>query len=279
MTPQAVEHSQSAQVSGSRQAVSTVYGPVSSWRFGSSLGIDLIRDVSTCSFNCIYCQLGDIQNKTLERRYFVSTAQVLADLGNSPWQQADIITLSGSGEPTLALNCGEVIEAIKSLTGKPVMVLTNGTLLHLPAVREELMAADQVAVKLDAAHEAGFRQMNRPVPGVTLENVVDGATAFRKTYRGKLSIQTMFMPANLKEAEALAQLINRIGPDEVQLNTPKRPYPLEWHIDSRGNHSGQADYPTVPLRTVTPSQADEIEQLLAERTGVPILSIYRKTST
>jgi wyosine [tRNA(Phe)-imidazoG37] synthetase (radical SAM superfamily) len=263
-------------VSTDEKAISTVYGPVTSWRFGQSLGIDLIRDISTCSFNCIYCQLGDIQDKTMARRFFVSTAQVLADLEQSAWQSSDIITLSGSGEPTLALNCGEVIEAIKGLTGKPVMVLTNGTLLHLPEVRKELAQADQVAVKLDAADEAGLKQVNRPVAGVTLENIVAGIAAFRKEYHGKLSVQMMFMPANLKEAEALAVLLCQIQPDEVQLNTPKRPYPLGWFVETRGNHTGVADYPTVPLRTVSPDEADVIEALLAERTGVPILSIYRK---
>lgn len=259
--------------------VSTVYGPVESWRFGRSLGIDLIRDRSTCSFNCIYCQLGDIQNKTQVRQYFVSTAEVLADLEKSPWQEADLITLSGSGEPTLALNCGEVIHAVKALTQKPVMVLTNGTLLHLPEVREELLGADEVAVKLDAATEAGLQQMNRPVDGVTLERIVDGAIALRQIYRGKLSIQTMFMPTNVKEAEALADLIRRIGPDEVQLNTPKRPYPMVWDVESRGNHTGLADYPTRALRTVTPEEADALETLLSEKTGIPIRSIYRKQTS
>lgn len=257
--------------------VSTVYGPVKSWRYGMSLGIDLIRERSTCSFNCIYCQLGDIQDKTMVRQYFVSTAEVLADLEQSPWQDADIITLSGSGEPTLALNCGEVIGAIKGLTGKRVMVLTNGTLLNTPQVRQELMAADEVAVKLDAATEAGLKQMNRPVAGVSLEGIVSGAMAFRAEYPGKMSIQTMFMPANLKEAEALAELINRIQPDEVQLNTPKRPYPLQWVVDTRGNHTGHADYPTVPLKTVSPEVAVTLEDLLHQRTGLPILSIYQQT--
>ncbi len=256
--------------------VSTVYGPVASWRFGQSLGIDLIRDVSTCSFNCIYCQLGDIQDKTMERRYFVSTEEVMADLERSNWQQADIITFSGSGEPTLALNCGEAIRKIKAFTQKPVMVLTNGTLLHQPEVQDDLMAADQVSIKLDAATETGLKQMNRPVAGVTLEKIVQGAIAFKSRYSGKVSIQTMFMPTNLKEVDALAELIRRIGPDEVQLNTPKRPYPLEWNVDSRGNHTGQADYPTVALRTVDPETADTIEGLLERKTGVPILSIYRK---
>lgn len=87
--------------------ISSVYGPVPSWRAGKSLGIDLILHTSTCSFNCIYCQLGAIQNVTNIRRLFVSTKQVIDDFFNSNWQSADIITYSGSGEPTLATNLGK----------------------------------------------------------------------------------------------------------------------------------------------------------------------------
>lgn len=259
---------------------SSVYGPVYSWRVGSSLGIDLLLQTSTCSFNCIYCQLGDIQLKTAERKIYVPTAQVEHDLRRSRWEEADIITLSGSGEPTLALNLAEVIHMIKEYTGKPVMVLTNATLLNDPQVVQDLQEADQVACKLDAATEAGLKQMNRPVAGITLETIVAGIRNLKANYKGKLSLQCMFMPTNRREVEALADIVNSIQPDEVQLNTPKRPYPLEWNIASRGNHpkdhTDVKQYPTRELRTVSPPEADEIEALLREKTSVPILSIYKK---
>jgi len=255
---------------------SSVYGPVYSWRVGSSLGVDLLLETSTCSFNCIYCQLGDIQLKTSERRIYVPTAQVEHDLRRSRWEEADIITFSGSGEPTLALNLGEAVHLVKEYTGKPVMVLTNATLLHDPAVIRDLTEADIVACKLDAATEAGLKQMNRPVAGVTLGSIVSGIKNLKESgYSGKLALQCMFMPTNLREVEMMAALINDIQPDEVQLNTPKRPYPLEWNLDSRGNH-GEKTYPTRELRVVSPPQADEIEALLREKTRVPVLSIYKK---
>ena len=88
----------------------------------------------------------------------------------------------------------------------------------------------------------------------------------------------MFMPANHREVEAMADIINQLQPDEVQLNTPKRPYPLEWHVESRGNHLGPdaLGYPSRSLRVVERPQAEEIEHLLRTRTSVPILSIYRE---
>lgn len=253
---------------------STIYGPVKSWRYGWSLGVDLIRDISTCSFNCIYCQLGDIVDKSNTRRLFVSTETVLNDLKASDWQQADIITFSGSGEPTLALNLKEALQEIKRITQKPTLVLTNGTLLNDPDVVDALQEADTVAVKLDAATEAKLQQMNRPVPGVTLETILDGIKAFKAVYRGKLSIQSMFMPTNTDEVDALIALIRDIQPDELQLNTPKRPYPIGWHVDSRGNHADTAPYEFRTLRTINTEEAKAIEARFKQETGVAVLSIY-----
>jgi wyosine [tRNA(Phe)-imidazoG37] synthetase (radical SAM superfamily) len=254
---------------------SSVYGPVHSWRLGWSLGVDLLLNTSTCSFNCVYCQLGDIQLKTANRAIYVPTEKLERDLRLSEWEKADIITLSGNGEPTLALNLGEVIGLIKEYTQKPVMVLTNATLLNDPAVQRDLALADQVACKLDAATD-GVLRMNRPVAGVTLKSIISGIEAFRQVYTGKLSLQCMFMPTNSEDVDALTGLIARISPDEVQLNTPKRPYPMEWVVDSRGNHS-EPLVKSQQLRTISESEADRIEQLIREKTpNLPLISIYRK---
>ena len=119
------------------QDFSSVYGPVASWRYGRSLGIDPIGPVSACSFDCVYCQLGEIEEKTRDRRIFVATSRILRDLRAVAVDGIDVISLSGSGEPTLALNLGEIVSAIKAATGKPVVVLTNASLLGDPGVRQE----------------------------------------------------------------------------------------------------------------------------------------------
>jgi wyosine [tRNA(Phe)-imidazoG37] synthetase (radical SAM superfamily) len=258
------------------QFASSVYGPVHSWRLGWSLGIDLLLNTSTCSFNCVYCQLGDIQLKTAKRAIYVPTEKLERDLRLSDWEKADIITLSGNGEPTLALNLGEAIRFLKDYTGKPVMVLTNATLLQDAAVQADLALADAVACKLDAATDTVLQRMNRPVDGITLESIINGIEAFSKQYTGKLSLQCMFMPTNADDVDALTSLIARINPQEVQLNTPKRPYPLEWIVDSRGNHS-DALVGSRTLRTISEAEADYIETLIREKApNLPILSIYRK---
>lgn len=265
---------QSATPENAQPNVSTVYGPVRSWRVGMSLGVDLLFTASICSFRCVYCQLGKIQVPTLERRVYVPTERVMADLAASDWQAADIVTLSGSGEPTLALNMGEVIDGIHAMTHKPVMVLTNSTMLGDPAVRRDLARADKVFCKLDATNDRLLQMVDRPVEGVTFDSLIEGILAFRAEYKGYLAIQMMFMPMNRKEVEEFAALLRRIAPDEVQLNTPMRPVPQEWFIEARGNHD-QAPYPAVPLKHLTREEALQVEAELRELTGLKIVSIFK----
>ncbi len=259
---------------------SPVYGPVPSWRHGRSLGIDLILQDSICSFNCVYCQLGSIHQVIDQQGVFVSGSAVITELERVNWDAVDIATFSGSGEPTLALNLGEIVDHVRFTLGKPVLVLTNATWLHDEATRQRLRNASIVECKLDAATDETLRRFNRPAKGIGLERIIEGVKALRTDpdFAGRLTIQTMFMPANVREAEMIADLIAEIGPDEVQLNTPRRPYPREWYLDARGNH-GDRESPveTVSLATISEEEAERIERLIRERSGVPIRSIYRRT--
>lgn len=259
---------------------SAIYGPVHSWRAGWSLGVDLLLQTSICSFNCIYCQLGDIQEKTAERAIYVPTAKVERDLRLSDWQKADVITFSGNGEPTLALNLGEVLQSVTEYTQKPTMVLTNATLLTNPAVRKDLQLATHVACKLDAATNTVLQRMNRPVAGITHESIVAGIEQLRAEYSGKLSLQCMFMPTNHQDVEALVALVKRLQVDEVQLNTPKRPYPKLWVVESRGNHS-EPVVESQTLRTISQPEAQRIEGLLQAAlagTQTAVVSVYPTSS-
>jgi wyosine [tRNA(Phe)-imidazoG37] synthetase (radical SAM superfamily) len=175
------------------ETASTIYGPVRSWRLGLSLGVDLLCVDSICSFECVYCQLGKINRVTTRREVFVSTAKVLEDLRNSDWRSADVITFSGSGEPTLAANLGEVIEKIKQITQKPVVVLTNSTLLRDEQVRRELLKADKIFCKLDAWSDEMLKRANHPHAGISLEPIVSGICALRREFDGFLAIQTMIL--------------------------------------------------------------------------------------
>jgi len=200
-----------------------VYGPVPSWRLGRSLGIDLISSDKTCSFDCVYCQLGAVVNKTARRKVFVPTAQVIADIEKLPNLDVDYITFSGTGEPTLAANLGEAIKEVKKRFKRPVAVLTNSSLMNDPRVRRELGAADKVVAKLDAASQEILEKVNKPVEGIDLKSIVDGIRKFSKEYPGKLALQVMFVDLNRASAPAIAELAREIAPAEVEVNTPLRP--------------------------------------------------------
>lgn len=258
---------------------STVYGPVKSWRVGNSLGIDPILKRSTCSFNCIYCQLGSIQRVTLQRQAFVTTEQVVEDFAASDWTSADVITYSGSGEPTLATNLGEMIMAIRGISPTPQVVLTNGTLLHHEEVVRDLALADEVSVKLDAASDEMLKKVNRPAAGVSIKQILRDIKQFRRTYAGKLAAQVMLMPSNIKEINELVDVVADIGFDEIQLNTPTRPYPTRWHVSARGGHSPlQRHYRSTPLKKIPQETAVEAERLFRERCKKPVRSVYQSGS-
>lgn len=265
------------------QEISSIYGPVESWRLGKSLGIDLIMDISTCSFNCTYCQLGFIQKITTERKVFVETKKIIEDFKASNWKNADIITFSGSGEPTLAKNLGDCICEIKKITNKPISILTNATMLHLKEVRNNVINADIISVKLDAPNDETLKQINRPAENVTLKSIISGIDDLKmdiknNNHKPKIQIQMMFMPQNKNQVKELADLLNQIKPDEVALNTPTRPYPSGWDIITRGAHGEEAKkikFSTKPLKAITKEEAKDIENTLRELTKLKIISVYK----
>ncbi|HEX54610.1 MAG TPA: radical SAM protein, partial [Candidatus Altiarchaeales archaeon] len=118
--------------------MNSVYGPVPSWRLGRSLGVDPICGKKVCNFDCIYCQLGRTSRKA-ERRKFVEADKVREDIERIIDKvSADVITLSGTGEPTLAENLNEIIDVIREMTDLPIAILTNSSLLHKNEIVNEL---------------------------------------------------------------------------------------------------------------------------------------------
>jgi wyosine [tRNA(Phe)-imidazoG37] synthetase (radical SAM superfamily) len=201
-----------------------VYGPVPSWRLGRSLGIDLISTIGkTCSFDCIYCQLGRIINPLTEREQFVNIANLANELEQVKHVKADYVTFSGTGEPTLASNLGEAIELTRSILRLPVAILTNSSLMPIKAVRQDLCRADVVVAKLDAPSDELFRVINQPVVRYSLTEILEGIKHFRSEYKGKLALQMMFLEANKDYAKEMAGLAKQLAPDQIQLNTPLRP--------------------------------------------------------
>ena len=204
-----------------------VFGPVPSRRLGRSLGVDLVP-FKTCSYDCIYCQLGRTTNKTVRREAYVPLEEVLADLDRALAQgpPPDYITLSGSGEPTLHAQLGKLVARIKAMTAVPLAVLTNGSLLWDAEVREALLPADLVIPSLDAGDARAFEAVNRPHPDISFERMVGGLRSFRRAYRGDLRLEVFLLAPvtdDGAQVEKIARLAAQIGPDRVERNTVARP--------------------------------------------------------
>ena len=204
-----------------------VYGPVASRRLGFSLGVDIIP-FKTCTLDCVYCQLGSAGRTTVRRRSWFPPEAILAQIKAAidSGQRIDVITFSGSGEPTLSRDLGFLIRSIKKMTAIPVAVLTNGTLLGRRDVRRDLAAADIVGPSLDAVPAALFRRVNRPHASLDNRKVIDGLVRFRDEFAGEIRLEIMLVkgvndsPAAI---EAVKKAVVRIRPDRIELNTVVRP--------------------------------------------------------
>ena len=210
-----------------------IFGPVNSRRLGRSLGVDLFQN-KTCSLNCIYCEVGPTVNLTCERADYSPTIDILSEIdifcrNQERVAELDFITVTASGEPTLHAHFGEIISHLKKTAAKPIAVLTNGTPLTDPQVRQELSLADVVIPSLDSALPAGFRKIDRPAACVDLKEVIDGLVTFSHQYEGKIWLEILFAQGindSAEEVEALCQAVRRMRLDRIQLNTVARP-PLE----------------------------------------------------
>jgi len=205
-----------------------IFGPVPSRRLGRSLGIDLVP-YKTCTYDCIYCHLGRTTDKTLERREYVSADAVIQELKEKLVYKPDYITLSGSGEPTLFMRIGELIDRIRSLTRIPVAVLTNGSLLWQPDLRRELRQADLVIPSFDAGDRFLFQAVNRPHLDIGFEQMLEGLIVFGEEFTGEYWLEILLLSGHTgitAEVKKIAALVERIAPSRIQLNTATRP-PVE----------------------------------------------------
>ncbi|MHC4479477.1 MAG: radical SAM protein [Planctomycetota bacterium] len=230
------------------------YGPVASRRLGRSLGVDLVP-AKTCSFNCVYCQLGPTLATTVQRAEYNPVAEVLAEvqarLVEGP--RPDYVTLGGSGEPTLHSSFGAVARGIGRFSDVPIALLTNGSLFHLREVRWDCEGLDLVLPSLDAGDEETFRRVNRPHPGITLANVIEGLEALRGEFRGQIWLEVFLVEgvnSSDEQVRAIRNCIERIAPDRVQLNTAVRP-PAEPQV-----------------RPVSPEMLEEVRRMLGPRAEV-----------
>jgi wyosine [tRNA(Phe)-imidazoG37] synthetase (radical SAM superfamily) len=211
------------------------FGPVPSRRLGRSLGINHIPP-KICTYACAYCQLGRTLKMQVARQAFYGPEEILhaaqdqiaraMDAGEA----IDYLAFVPDGEPTLDINLGREIELLKRLN-LPVAVITNASLLWRQDVRQDLMTADWVSLKVDAVVEETWRRIDRPHGSLDLASILEGMHEFAQLYDGELVTETMLV-AGVNDGEGhlkeVADYLAHLQPDRAYLSIPTRPPAENW---------------------------------------------------
>ncbi|WP_300672126.1 radical SAM protein [Desulfoluna sp.] len=215
------------------ESYSYLFGPVPSRRLGLSLGVDLVPS-KTCSLDCVYCESGATTKLTVKRSSLVPKDAVMAEIDRyfDAHEPPDAVTFSGAGEPTLHADIGEIAAYIKArCPGVRLVLLTNGTLFDREDVRRDASRMDLVIADYDAADKSVFKALNRPHPSLDPEKMAEGLVAFRDEFDGELWLEVFIVPGvndDKAEVARIAEVVKRIGPDRVQVNTLDRPGTEPW---------------------------------------------------
>lgn len=203
-----------------------VFGPVLSKRLGNSLGIDVIPH-KTCSYNCIYCQLGSEENTITDLTNYYSVDEIIYELKEALLnnKNIDYITFTGSGEPTLYKDLKKLIYEIKQITDIPVCIITNGSLLYKQEMRSNLLLADLIIPSLDAGNEETFKLIDNPNKEIDFDKMVEGLIKFKKVFKGEYWLEIFLLKDindNEDELDDIIKIVKKIKPDRIQLITATR---------------------------------------------------------
>lgn len=211
------------------------FGPVRSRRLGWSLGVNNVPP-KTCTYACVYCQVGATTGARRDRDAFFGSDAVVAAVAERlatcrrAAQPVDAVTFVPDGEPTLDRDLGDSIRRIAEL-GARVAVLTNASLMWRDDVRDEVAAADQVSLKVDTVDETTWERMNRPIGELRFDTVLEGVRRFAREYRGDLTTETMLV-AGLNDGEtslrATAAFVSALDPLRAYVAVPTRPPAEPW---------------------------------------------------
>jgi len=214
------------------------FGPVPSRRLGRSLGINNIPP-KFCSYSCVYCQVGRTLNMQIERKDFYEPDRILENVidkvnkAAEKGEKIDYLAFVPDGEPTLDKNLGHTIELLKPL-GIKTAVITNSSLIHRKDVREALMKADWVSLKVDSTIEKVWHKTDRPHKKLELNKILEGMIDFKKEYQGELVTETLLVKDindTEENLEAIANFLSRLQPARAYLSIPTRP-PAEDMVHS-----------------------------------------------
>ena len=205
-----------------------VFGPVPSRRLGRSLGVNNIPD-KTCTYACVYCQIGATLKMYAQRREFYMPDEIYQSVKKRVKDvNIDYITFVPDGEPTLDVNLGKEVKMLKSL-GK-VAIITNSSLIYREDVRADLINFDYVSLKLDAVSEQVWKRVNRPYKELVLDKILEGMLEFRRDFKGTVVTETMLIgEINYdNELEKLSKFIAELNPTVSYISVPTRPPAEPW---------------------------------------------------
>ena len=207
-----------------------VFGPVPSRRLGISLGVDLVVSKS-CNLNCIFCECGATKKIQLERQRFKDMNEILEEISTVLKDiKPDYITFSGSGEPTLSLDLGNISKAIKEdlkYQGK-ICLITNSLLLADENLMKDLEYIDLIVPTLNTLTQDIFEKIVRPDYRTSVEEIRKGFINLNNSkYKGKIWIE-IFILENVNDSDKnfvdIANFLKseNIRYDKIQLNTIDR---------------------------------------------------------
>jgi wyosine [tRNA(Phe)-imidazoG37] synthetase (radical SAM superfamily) len=211
------------------------FGPVPSRRLGRSLGINNIPP-KTCSYSCVYCQLGKTSNIIVDRQAFYNPEDILREVKRKVDEAAvrnekiDYLTFVSDGEPTLDIHISKEILSLKQ-TGMPIAVITNASLLWREDVKEDLRKADFISLKVDAVSEDLWRKVNRPHKGLRLNMVLESIQEFAEEFRGTVVSETMLIKGidYGNEFEKIAEFLTELKKlNKAYIAIPTRPPTENW---------------------------------------------------
>jgi wyosine [tRNA(Phe)-imidazoG37] synthetase (radical SAM superfamily) len=212
-----------------------VFGPVPSRRLGRSLGINNIP-AKTCSYSCVYCQLGKTVQMHFERQGFYEPERIArevkeqVDKAKSTGEHIDYLTFVPDGEPTLDIALGEEIDLLTTLEIR-IAVITNASLIYREDIRHDLAKADLVSLKVDAVSERGWRRVNRPHGRLKLDGILEGMLAFAKGFEGEIITETMLVDGindKKEDVERVAEFLAVLEPSRAYVAVPTRPPAEKW---------------------------------------------------
>jgi wyosine [tRNA(Phe)-imidazoG37] synthetase (radical SAM superfamily) len=263
-----------------------IFGPVNSRRLGLSLGIDLMPH-KTCSMNCVYCECGPTTVLTGSIDEYIPADEIVSELDDylSSRPALDSITFSGSGEPTLHSGIGRIIGFLKKkYPHYSVAVLTNSSLLSRKDVRTSISGADLIMPSLDAVSDDVFNKINRPAPGITAADIIEGLVELRRDFRGIISLEIFIVPGvndSDDEIRLIRKACRRINPDRIELNKLDRPGAEAWVRAASLQRLNEIRDMLAPINAVIIGDAGKVKHSCtdAEFAETVISTLKRRPST